>query len=645
MLSRWGMGDADAIARDIEAGTTLAPVAEDVIGFQQFLKHNRLVQQARPANGSRSLWKWLLDNYLFIRIPLVRPMRLLRAMQPWTEWIFTRWFALATALAAIVGIALAARQLDAVEANLRGALTWDGITGFAGALIVSKLLHELGHAMVSTRNGVRVGHMGVAMLVMWPMPYTDTGESWKLEKSTSRLAIASAGIATELVLAAWATLLWSFAPEGQFKNALFFLATTAWVLTLAVNASPFMRFDGYFILADFLDFPGLHERAGLWAKRFVRKLAIGIEDPTPEVLPKNFSRFLTVFALLTWVYRLALFLGIALVVYHAFFKALGVALFIVEISVFVFRPILSEMKVWWRRRAEASATKLRIWIAILFVVAVGVLVPWSGSVSAPGVMRAGSEHPVFSPYAARLEKIHLTNGTQVKAGDVIAELSAPGQSLERDKANALAGAYAQAARGSLGVEDSGAARSVLAQRFSDRWQAEIVARNAELARLRLVATQPGELRDVDVTLQPGTWVGTSTPIAWVIDPTHWRVEALVNERERSRLQAGGSAAVYTPGTSEPVRGRIVSIDTQAVTRLPHLLFAQPHGGPVVLNPGTPATQLRPAEALYRVTVEGAEPFNATSVKRVSVHFDATRVSPARQWIDNAVSIFIQQAGF
>ena len=31
------------------------------------------------------------------------------------------------------------------------------------------------------------------------------------------------------------------------------LATTTWVSTLLVNCSPFMRFDGYFVLSDWLD--------------------------------------------------------------------------------------------------------------------------------------------------------------------------------------------------------------------------------------------------------------------------------------------------------------------------------------------------------------------------------------------------------
>ena len=37
--------------------------------------------------------------------------------------------------------------------------------------------------------------------------------------------------------------------------ALLLLATTTWISTLLVNLSPFMRFDGYFVLSDLLDMP------------------------------------------------------------------------------------------------------------------------------------------------------------------------------------------------------------------------------------------------------------------------------------------------------------------------------------------------------------------------------------------------------
>jgi putative peptide zinc metalloprotease protein len=83
------------------------------------------------------------------------------------------------------------------------------------------------------RLGLKVAHMGVAFVVLWPMLYTDTGEAWKLRSSRQRLAIASAGILTELTLAALSTLGWAVCEPGAVRDGFFYLATTSWVLSLA----------------------------------------------------------------------------------------------------------------------------------------------------------------------------------------------------------------------------------------------------------------------------------------------------------------------------------------------------------------------------------------------------------------------------
>jgi putative peptide zinc metalloprotease protein len=643
ILQRWQLGDAQTIAQDVRNATTLAAQAEDVEQFGRFLAQHQLVRgvQKKPAIP---LWRWLLNNYLFIRIPLVRPAQWLDRLMPWVRWLFSPWFISLTVVAALVGIAFAVRQFDTVAANLRGALSWDGLVGFAGALLVSKLVHELGHALVSTRHGARVGHMGVALLVMWPMLYTDTGESWKLERSRHRFAIASAGISAELVLAAWATFLWSFMPEGNFRNALFFLATTAWVLTLLVNGSPFMRFDGYYMLSDALDFPGLHERAGQQARRTLRYLLLGIEDPAGEVLPAGFRRFLIGFAFATWIYRLVLFVGIALLVYHAFFKALGLLLAMVELGVFIGRPVLAELRVWWQRRAEIPRRRLLGWALVLAVAALLLGIPWASGISAPGVLTAASEQPIYSPFAARLEKLEIRDGTTVQPGAVLVELDAPNQAQEREKAAALAAAYLRSARGALGLAEDGAARSALAEQLASRYEAEQRAREAELQRLHIVANRQGVVRDVDLELQPGTWIAPSQRLAMVIDGRRWRVEALVSERDRQRLETGGRAVVIVKGRTRKLEGSVVAIDNNPVERLPHLLLAQDHGGPVPLNPTLPVEQLRPAEAWFRVLIEGEAEAPVSATYAVQAHFEGRPESIARGWLDSVLSVLIQQSG-
>lgn len=643
-LQRWRLADAQRIANEVTEATTLAPAPDDVAEFQGFLARHQLLRTARQKPPMPA-WRWLLNNYLFVRIPLVRPALFLERLLPWVSWLFTRWFIGLTAFAALAGMVLAARQWDTVEANLRGALSWEGVLGFAGALIVSKLLHELGHALVSTRHGVRVGHMGVALLVMWPMAYTDTGESWKLERSRHRFAIASAGIASELVLAAWSTLLWAFLPDGDLRNALFFLATTAWVLTLLVNASPFMRFDGYYMLTDALDFPGLHERAGLQAKRFLRRWLLGLDEPPAETLSPGFRRFLIAFAFATWIYRLVLFIGIAVVVYHAFFKALGVLLFFVELAVFVGRPVAAEFRVWMQRRAEIPYRRKLGWLLALATAALVLWVPWRAGITAPGVLKAGSEQPVYSPFAARVTAMDITNGLDVQPGRPLLTLDAPTQAGERDKARALANAYARAARGSLGLTEGPAAQLAVAEQQASRWAAEGRAREAELLRLRLVATHSGEVRDLDPLVGQDTWLGPSQLIAMVVDGRRWRVEALVPEHDRQRLSLDSEATVIVKGRTRKLQGQVRAIDSSPVKRLPHMLLAQDHGGPIALNPTRPKSELRPAEGWFRVLVEGESDTPLAAVREVKVHFEGTRESIAHNWTASALSVLIQQAGF
>jgi len=644
ILRRWDMHDPAAIAADIAATTTLQPDSDDVSDFAVFLQRQELTRTTvvRPKHG---IGQWLLHNYLFIRVPLVRPERWLRAFTPRVAWLFSRRFLALTFAAGLIGLVLAARQWDTVVANVRGAMSWEGIFAFGAAIFFSKIWHELGHAFVATRHGVRVAHMGVAFLVMWPMAYTDTGETWKLENPRERLAIASAGLLSEGVLAAWCTFLWSFAPEGNFRNALFFLGTTAWVLTLALNASPFMRFDGYFILSDLLDYPGLHERAGRWAKRWMRWHLLGMRDPAPDVVSDGFRRFLTSFAFVTWAYRLTVFLGIAIVVYHKFFKALGLFLFLVEIVMFVFRPVLMEWRVWRARRDEIQWSRARRWLALLAVIALAVCVPWSGRVSAPGVMQAGFEQPLYTPFPARLERFTVAEGARVASGQVLFTLVAAEPGTDQAKALALRDAYESRARGAGALDDHAAAKQVVADHMARQYAAEESSSVAEQHRLLLRASADGRLMDLDPSLVEGSWVSPHTRMATVVATTRWRVQALVSEADRQRLEPGMEARVYKDGEWKPLVGRVIAVDNGAVQKLPSSVLAKEHGGSIPLNPTAPAKDLRPANAWYRVLVEGGGLTETVSSKGpVTVRFDAGRESLAKRWIDSAMLVLLQQTG-
>ncbi len=170
-----------------------------MLGLAGFLEQNQLVypsvktvaRLAARSNGNQWLqWKWWVHHYLFFRVPLVRPQRWLAVVEPYLRWLFAPLTAWVVAGLGALGLILAARQWDVFQQTLVESVSPEGLAGFLIALAFAKTAHELGHALTATRYGVRVAHMGVAFLVLWPMLYTDTGESWRLRSRYQRLAVA-----------------------------------------------------------------------------------------------------------------------------------------------------------------------------------------------------------------------------------------------------------------------------------------------------------------------------------------------------------------------------------------------------------------------------------------------------------------------
>lgn len=647
-LLRW-QGAAADIAESIEASTPLAVDAEQVEAFARFLEQHQLVRPTeairqrmhKQANepGWRS-WRWWLHNYLFVRIPLLRPQRFLQHLAAWLEPLFSLWTALALVLASLLGLVLVARQWDSFTHGVLEMLTPTGLLGFALALIVSKALHEMGHALVATRLGVRVAHMGVAFLVMWPMLYTDTGESWRLRSSRQRLAISAAGVTTELALAGLATLAWALLDDGALRQAMLYLATTGWILSLALNVSPFMRFDGYFILSDLIDFPNLHERAGGLARAWLRRTLLGLHEPDPEVLPQRARRVLVAFALCTWLYRLVVFLGIALAVYLFFFKILGIFLLGVELLWFIARPIWSEVSVWKKRWAEVRLPRR---LLVLGLPALGLLLlalPWAFEVKAPGVVHPQRMQHVYAPFPARLQALQ-TEGVAVQ-GTTLARFSAPDLRARAERSGASVQALRQRLGGLVAEEDGQAAQPALRGRLQEQL-AEVASVRQEVGRLQVNAEFDGVWLDVDPQLRPGVWVGVRDSLGVLVDPSSWVVDAYVGQREVETIASGARARFYPEGGLGSFGAEVIEVDSTRVQQLPYEMLAARHGGTIATRDNE--RHAVPNEALYRVRLHLLEPFPAMHEMRGKVYIEGPRKSLLWDGIKAAAAVLVRESGF
>lgn len=528
--------------------------------------------RARPFESS------LIKNYLFFRVPIVRPDPFLRRTLGAVTWMMTGWFRTLTVLAGIFGLFLAGRQWDIFLDSFRDAFTLQGAAAFIVTIAVVKILHELAHGYTARQLGCRVASIGIAFIVLFPILYTDSTDTWRLSNRFQRLRVVTAGLKSELYLAAWATLVWAIMPDGIVRSLAFYLATTGWISSALINLSPLLRFDGYYAFSDLIGMENLQSRGFAIGRWFLRRLLLGIPDPAPEILTAARLRLVLFYAYLTWIYRFFVFLGIALLVYHLTFKVLGIFLFLVEIYWFIARPILTEMKVWWRRREDIRLSPVRLAVLLsLFGSFVWAALPMPRSLAVPAVLYVHTEE-IYAPSDAWVRAIPAADGSVIGQGEMLIELEAP--ALEAEKSllqRELEGLNAQIAANTV----RRGALPLLSERREDV-QLRLRQIHAALAKTQVVATRSGRIAHM-LPLSQGQWVVQTAPLAEVRDSGEMRIYALMRETEASRIDLVADATFVSPW---PRRLRLENVPVLAeftpVRQLPFEELADVHGGSLTM---------------------------------------------------------------
>jgi putative peptide zinc metalloprotease protein len=617
LLSCWQAGSTYAVFAS-EASRRFHHVVseDDVASFVRFAADSNLTVEpldggwkhyAAAAGKAEHGWlMWMVHNYLFIKLPLVRPEPMLRRLVPWVSPLYSRSAALVVAAIGLAGLFLVSRHWSEFWGTFQHTFSLQGAAAFGIALIIVKSAHELGHAFTAVRFGCRVPSMGVCFMVLMPVLYTDVTDAWRLQDRRQRLMIGGAGIVVELALALIATFLWVFLPEGIAKSLMFSIATTGWIMSLMINLNPLMRFDGYYLFSDWIGVDNLQSRSFAFGRWQLKELLFAPRLPAPERLPARTAKTLIAYAWLIWVYRLVLFTGIAVLVYHMAFKVLGIILFLVEIIYFVAWPIASEVAGWWAERKTLGITRRAMLTGILGAVAVLVsVIPWSTAVSLPAVLEASELSRVFPQRAGIVEKVLVKAGDRVAVGAVMAVMRSD------DSAHRLAVVKKKImltkmrlARRSSDVQDraqSMVLESQLQSLFSER-----DGLNKELAELIIVAPHAGTVVEFNGEVHPGRSISRSEQVALVRGDGPLSVRGYLAEESVWRLPqaAKGSFIADLPGArrisvqlSEVASSGATSIETPELVSL--------YGGSIAVRPHSGSRNDRrmiPVSAQYLTTM-------------------------------------------
>lgn len=578
--------------------------------FVEFLSNNHLLlcadapSVAKLKNSEKlrkqNPLKWLIHNYLFIRIPLVKPDAFLeRNLQRVAFFYSATWQRLLFVMG-FLGIIMVLREWESFLATFMYLFSMEGLFYYFLSLVFVKSMHELGHAFSAKRYGCRVPTMGVAFLVLFPVLYTDTTNAWMLRSKKERLNIVLAGVKVELYLALLATFLYSFAPDGIFKSVLFIIATTSWISSVLINVSPFLRFDGYYALADMTESKNLQPRSFAMAKWFLRRNVLGLEEPKPEKLEPKKERFFIIYALLTWIYRFFLFLGIAFLVYYFAFKLLGIILFLVEIIWFIALPIYKELSYWYSKRASVTLNRKNAISLGLFVAFIGVMfIPFKSSVTLPALLESGEYFEFYSPQDAKVRKLYFQEAQIVKQGDLLMELDSAllthkiAQSQEE-----LAALQEEIEREASSHENISRRFVLLEQRLKKENELEGLLKTK--AKLHLYAPFDGKIVWLG-DIKREQWVSHKEPLFALLGEGSYRVVAFCDAHDKERLSVGAKATfISSVAGFEDLDVQVESLSNVSLSTLEFKELSSDFGGDIATH--LDATQtLKMQETHYKLS--------------------------------------------
>lgn len=265
------IGRLNGLVTDLRQGYFLQdPPAQVYTQIAQELK------QRQPENRGRVLINAFLHSEW--RIQGLDPLftRLYQA----TSWLFHPLSQRFIAVWIVIGLILFGRLFAQADPTYRlsgGGSLGVGIIGLLVANLIVILIHELAHGLTTKHLGRECDQGG--FLFYWGLPafFVDTKDTW-LSPTRGRLAVSWAGPYSGLIIGATIGItlslveqLWPAAAGSLWANFLYQMGFWAF-FSVFMNLNPFLELDGYFMLMDWLDMPGLRPRAfhflrhELWGK-------------------------------------------------------------------------------------------------------------------------------------------------------------------------------------------------------------------------------------------------------------------------------------------------------------------------------------------------------------------------------------------
>ncbi|MCA9192202.1 MAG: HlyD family efflux transporter periplasmic adaptor subunit [Planctomycetales bacterium] len=523
---------------------------------------------------------------LYTRIPIIKGRTLqtiVDSLVPLVS-VYTLVFMLLIVSASVLAVANGWQEFMRVNEKLFVA---DGRIWWIVAWFVLKMAHELAHAVAARCVGCEIRSAGISFLYLAPIPFVDVSDLWTISNRWHRILVSGSGVLVEITIAAVFALI-SLSTDNEFLQYFSCAVATLGVFTtLAFNANPLARFDGYFIVADLLNRPNLWMEASIELRELFSRVFGGRRRARRAQLG------LLTFGLCSYLYRMLILLTLALWCLIVW-QGLGVVVVLWGAYAIIVAPTIKSWKKPNPANTQAgyqpklSTIVVSICLFLLAVLGIGHL-PSPIQPAAPGwvyfedpvTVRAGSDGIISEVFVKRLE--------YVEPGTLLAKIENPELIVE----------VAQQHKKIEQVEEQ------MHLHLSKNEIRETQAQNAKLASLReqlgqlesrvaaldVVAPRGGQVVWSEFDHSLGQNVTMGTALFTIAEPQRLEVTAMVTQDSVDAFLKGKNSQAFVFGSQgQSGAAALTHVDPRGSDFLREPYLAATYGGPINVHIQTDNTQ-------------------------------------------------------
>jgi len=574
---------------------TEAPGQSDIIELLAQLYHANLLHYALPPDSEKlfdrykkkkqRILKANLKSIMFFRIPLFDPNEILQRLSSFIRVLLSPLGAIIWVLTVIGAIKVALDHAGELWVQSQSILAPSNLFLLYIGIIIIKALHEFGHAFAVRRYGGEVHTMGVMFLIFSPLPYMDATAAWFFRNKWHRILVGAAGMIVEIFVAACALFIWANTGPGVIHTLSYNMVFVASVSTVVFNINPLLRFDGYYILSDFLDMPNLHQHSGQHLKYLVEHHAFGCKNAETPATSKRDEIWFTTFGILSGVYRIVVFAMIFLFVADQFLLA-GLIMAAICLVTWGIVPVVGIVRYLATSPKLARVRTRAVFVSIAtFTVVVSILFifPFPFSVQAPGVLKSSDYVVVTNKVSGRMEEILVPSGTKVARNTPLLRLVNPELAFELQESQSelieAEAAYRKA------MQNQQSDLGPIASRI-DYYQKRIDRITREQKNQVVTAEISGTWVARDLKDRLGMWQTRGAPFGELINEDSFQFVSVVAQSDVSELFAEGIRKTETKLIGQAgIRIQVAdfAVIPMEQTRLPSMALGWSGGGDIAVN--------------------------------------------------------------